>query len=64
MKNQYGLDADYFKKNLKILLRDVNNYTPGEMRRSLLRLADVAMVQPSADWPGIPAGPNQPFPGR
>ena len=42
MKNELGLDVDYFRKNLTILLRDVRHHTPNEMTRALQRLADVA----------------------
>lgn len=41
MTNEYGLDVDYFKKKLELILRDVGNYTPDEMYRELSRLADV-----------------------
>lgn len=43
--NRYGLDADYFSKNLEILLRDIQNYRPDEMARTLHRLANVAENQ-------------------
>jgi len=39
--NAHGLDANYFHKNLARMLRDVRNYTPDEMSRSLIRLAMV-----------------------
>lgn len=42
MTNEYGLDVNYFKEKLKLILRDVGNYTPDEMYRELTRLADVA----------------------
>ena len=45
MTNEYGLDVDYFKKNLQQIVRDANNYTPGEMKRALKRLAKVAKHQ-------------------
>lgn len=38
--NEYGLDIDYIGKNLKLLLRDIKNYRPDEMRRALNRLAE------------------------
>lgn len=48
MNNDYGLDVDYFKKNLLVIYRDAENYTPEEMERALKRLAVVAetSIQP------------------
>lgn len=43
MPNQYGLDADYFKKKLKLIVRDAEMYTPDEMFAELTRLAGVAI---------------------
>lgn len=42
MTNQYGLDAHYFKKKLKKILEGVDNYTPKEVARALVRLACTA----------------------
>ena len=42
MTNRYGLDADYHRGKLEIILRDIQFYTPEELSRSLLRLAVVA----------------------
>ena len=42
MNNRYGLDTHYFKKKLKLILRDVEMYTPDEMFTELTRLAGVA----------------------
>jgi hypothetical protein len=42
MINKYNLDTEYFKKALEHLVRDIEAYTPEEMERSLLVLADVA----------------------
>lgn len=42
MTNEYGLDVDYFKGKLKIILRNIGNYTPQEMYNALTRLALVA----------------------
>ena len=39
-KNDFGLDADYMTKNLQVLIRDIDRYTPAEMKRALKRLAD------------------------
>lgn len=49
--NKYGLDSDYFRKNLEQLARDADNYTPSEMTRALRRLYVVAINQ-------IPSPPN------
>jgi len=43
--NDYGLDAGYFKKNLEILVRDIDRYSPEEMERALGRLKKVAWHQ-------------------
>jgi len=40
-----GLDAEYFKKNLRRIVRDADSYTPDEMATALERLADVAREQ-------------------
>jgi hypothetical protein len=42
MINKYGLDTDYIKTNIAILLRDADRYKPDEMARALLRLSIVA----------------------
>ena len=42
MANEYGLDTHYFKKNLEMILRDIDRYTPAEMERALRRLAGIA----------------------
>lgn len=36
------LDVPYFEINLKIILRDIKNYTSDEMVRALQRLSDIA----------------------
>jgi hypothetical protein len=41
-KNRYGLDAHYFYGKLEIINRDIENMTPDEMSRALLRLARVS----------------------
>lgn len=43
--NEYGLDVNYFKEKLSLILRDIGCYNPEEMHRELLRLASV--VEPS-----------------
>lgn len=42
MKNRFGLDQDYFERNLSVLLRDICIFRPDEMARALVRLAIVA----------------------
>jgi hypothetical protein len=41
-KPRIHLDTEYFKKALERIVRDIESYTPEEMERSLLVLADVA----------------------
>lgn len=43
--NRFGVDQDYFTKNLEILIRDMTNYTPAELARSLGRLAMTANAE-------------------
>lgn len=33
--NNYGLDSKYFKEKLELIIRDVEQYTPDEMFRTL-----------------------------
>ena len=40
MSNTYGLDVNYFKGKLKILLRDLDNYTPREFQQELKNMND------------------------
>lgn len=40
--NDFGLDAGYFHGKLRLILRDINSYTPTEMARALGRLAITA----------------------
>ena len=47
--NNYGLDTDYFEKKLKLVVRDVENYTPDEMFNELTRLMMVAATQAGHD---------------
>lgn len=42
MTNEYGLDVDYFRKKLGLVVRDAYRYTPDEMARELLRLSHSA----------------------
>ncbi|NQD37442.1 hypothetical protein HPT27_10415 [Permianibacter sp. IMCC34836] len=43
--NRFGLDADYFQKNLELLARDAANYSAEDMTRALDRLHQVALYQ-------------------
>jgi hypothetical protein len=45
MNNEYGLDADYFKKKLQLMLEGIHNTTPAEMSRMLGQLKEVADFQ-------------------
>ncbi len=62
--NEYGLDAPYFKGNLEQILAGIDRYPPGEMMRSLQRLAEVASTQADAadlaraTWVELPKGTN------
>ena len=60
MANEYGLDSAYFKKNLEILLRDIERYTPAEMNRACQRLANVAYHQCESRKSGD-KNPRDPF---
>lgn len=41
-RNRYGVDADYFRRKLKQVLRDIDSYTPEELERTLRYLAGTA----------------------
>lgn len=41
--NRYGVDVSYFTKELAALSRSLDDRTPDELHRYLLRLADVAL---------------------
>ena len=45
MTNIYGLDVEYFYQALSRIIKNIESYTPEEMERSLLRLADVAKCE-------------------
>ncbi len=49
MNNEFGLDVDYFKKNLSVILRNTDRYMPSEMARVMLRLCKVANHQSKID---------------
>lgn len=40
--NRYGLDVDYFTKKIKLIIRDINNYTPDEFARECARMSVTA----------------------
>lgn len=40
--NQYGVDVNYFKSKMYLILRDIQYITPDELHRKLSNLADVA----------------------
>jgi hypothetical protein len=48
-KPRIHLDTEYFKKALERIVRDIESYTPEEMERSLLVLADVAKHEKTTD---------------
>ena len=50
--NDYGLDTDYFKKELANLIRSLDKRTPEELYNYLTNLAMV--VKPDEDYPGKP----------
>ncbi|OOZ41639.1 hypothetical protein BOW53_02875 [Solemya pervernicosa gill symbiont] len=39
MINEYGLDVSYAKQKLKIVVRDIERYTPTELHRELSRIS-------------------------
>lgn len=43
--NRFGLDADYMRNKLKLMERDIDNYTPDEAFNELSRMAIVAAHQ-------------------
>jgi hypothetical protein len=43
--NRYGLDADYYRKNLQKLADEVDDYTPYGMYMALTRLADIVQEE-------------------
>ncbi|MGP0171241.1 hypothetical protein ACSVIJ_05085 [Pseudomonas sp. NCHU5208] len=42
LRNRYGIDGDYFGKNLARTIRDFDSFTPDELARHLFRLGMVA----------------------
>jgi len=49
MANEYGLDHDYFRKKLKLVVRDSKMYAPDEMFHELSKLVVVAAHQANLD---------------
>jgi len=43
MTNRFGVDTEYFKRELAVLSKSLPNRTPDELYRYLIRLANVAM---------------------
>lgn len=43
--NRYGVDTAYFQKQLKIVERDLENYTPSELVQVFTNLADAVKPQ-------------------
>lgn len=43
--NKYGLDADYLKKRMRRMIRDIDSYTPDEAFNELSGMALVAASQ-------------------
>lgn len=54
--NQHGLDADYFKKKLGLLVRDADHMTPQEMHTALSQLAETARPPRQHAERGEPVG--------
>ena len=42
MINKYGVDTNYFKKELELLSNSLDNRTPDELRNYLINLSDTA----------------------
>lgn len=38
MTNKYGLDVNYFKGKLELILRDIDHYTPQELSREFEKM--------------------------
>ena len=45
MANEFGLDVNYFKSKLKLIVRDLDRYTPAELFRELSGLSLTAADQ-------------------
>lgn len=44
--NRFGVDVRYFEIKLRLLIRDLDNYQPDELRRVFERLADATGAEP------------------
>lgn len=68
--NAFGLDTDYFKEQLSLILRSTSHYTPGEMQRALKALSDVAQHQADSHaitrgaWVELPTGTHYKCPNE
>lgn len=49
--NEYGLDTHYVGKNLNIFCRDINSYSPEQMHRALICLANTLPVKTDKETP-------------
>jgi hypothetical protein len=61
-KNRHGLDQHYFHEKLSQLLRDIGDYTPAEMARSLARYsvaADASVIHEAEFQPAPLAVPDE-----
>lgn len=52
MDNRYGVDVEYFRRELKALLKLLDDCTPGELGRYLSLLSDVA-TPPNSDFQNV-----------
>ena len=41
--NKFGVDKGYFEHRMKLIIKNLDDYTPQELYRELTRLADVAV---------------------
>lgn len=44
-KNEFDLDVGYFERKMAAIVKDLEDYTPEELHRELLKLAEVARKQ-------------------
>lgn len=42
-KNRYGVDCDYFKGKMAVIMRDMGDFTPEELNGALRQLARTAI---------------------
>lgn len=62
MTNRFGVDTDYFTEKLGILIRDMGDYTPEELARSLARLANTSSCDVLQEAEFRPASNPAPIP--